>query len=238
MRSVSEYALTNKALVKFFIALLIVGGVWAFYSMSKMEDPELMVKQALVMTVYPGADAHKVELEVSDKLEKAIRQMGDIDYIESKSMNDLSLIKVVLKTTVPSKELEQKWDLLRKKIVDCASQLPSGASVPQVLDDFSAVYGMFYTITADGFSERDMSRYSQFIQRELIKLEGIRNVQLYGTATPTVEIVIDKDKMARLGLLPIEIIQTLQDQDKTVYAGYLIVAMRGCVSMSPIRSIL
>ena len=62
MRSVSEYALTNKALVKFFIALLIVGGVWAFYSMSKMEDPELMVKQALVMTVYPGADAHKVEL--------------------------------------------------------------------------------------------------------------------------------------------------------------------------------
>ena len=220
MRSVSEYALTNKALVKFFIALLIVGGVWAFYSMSKMEDPELMVKQALVMTVYPGADAHKVELEVSDKLEKAIRQMGDIDYIESKSMNDLSLIKVVLKTTVPSKELEQKWDLLRKKIVDCASQLPSGASVPQVLDDFSAVYGMFYTITADGFSERDMSRYSQFIQRELINLEGIRNVQLYGTATPTVEIVIDKDKMARLGLLPIEIIQTLQDQDKTVYAGY------------------
>lgn len=220
MRSISEYALSNKALIKFFIALLVVGGIWGFYSMSKMEDPELMVKQALVMTVYPGADAHKVELEVSDKLEKAIRQMGDIDYIESKSMNDLSLIKVVLKTTVPSKDLEQKWDLLRKKIVDCSSQLPSGASVPQVLDDFSAVYGMFYTVTADGFSERDMLHYTQFIQRELINLEGIRNVQLYGTATPTIEIIIDKDKMARLGVLPAEIIATLQDQDKTVYAGY------------------
>lgn len=220
MRSLSEYALNNKALIKFFIALLFVGGIWAFYSMSKMEDPELMVKQALVMTVYPGADSHKVELEVSDKLEKAIRQMGDIDYIESKSMNDVSLIKVVLKTTVPSKDLEQKWDILRKKIADCYSQLPSGASIPQVLDDFSAVYGMFYTVTADGFSERDMVRYSQFIQRELINLEGIRNVQLYGIATPTVEIVIDKDKMARLGVLPSEIITTLQDQDKTVYAGY------------------
>lgn len=220
MRSLSEYALNNKALIKFFIALLFVGGIWAFYSMSKMEDPELMVKQALVMTVYPGADSHKVELEVSDKLEKAIRQMGDIDYIESKSMNDVSLIKVVLKTTVPSKDLDQKWDILRKKIADCYSQLPSGASIPQVLDDFSAVYGMFYTVTADGFSERDMVRYSQFIQRELINLEGIRNVQLYGIATPTVEIVIDKDKMARLGVLPSEIITTLQDQDKTVYAGY------------------
>ena len=89
MRSIAEYALTNKALIKLFIAFLVIGGLWSFYSMSKMEDPEITVKQALVMTVYPGADAHQVEFEVSDKLEKAIRQMGDIDYIESKSMNDL-----------------------------------------------------------------------------------------------------------------------------------------------------
>lgn len=92
MKSMAEYALENKALIKLFIAFLVIGGLWSFYSMSKMEDPEITVKQALVMTVYPGATAHQVELEVSDKLEKAIRQMGDIDYIESKSLNDLSLI--------------------------------------------------------------------------------------------------------------------------------------------------
>lgn len=91
MKSMAEYALENKALIKLFIAFLVIGGLWSFYSMSKMEDPEITVKQALVMTVYPGATAHQVELEVSDKLEKAIRQMGDIDYIESKSLNDLSL---------------------------------------------------------------------------------------------------------------------------------------------------
>ncbi len=116
MKSLSEYALGNKAIVKLFIAVLVIGGLWSFYSMSKMEDPEITVKQALVMTVYPGADAHQVEMEVSDKLEKAIRKMGDIDYIESKSMNDLSLIKVVMKTTVPNSEMEQKWDVLRKKL--------------------------------------------------------------------------------------------------------------------------
>ena len=70
MRSIAEYALTNKALIKLFIAFLVIGGLWSFYSMSKMEDPEITVKQALVMTVYPGADAHQVEFEVSDKLEK------------------------------------------------------------------------------------------------------------------------------------------------------------------------
>lgn len=220
MKSMAEYALENKALIKLFIAFLVIGGLWSFYSMSKMEDPEITVKQALVMTVYPGATAHQVELEVSDKLEKAIRQMGDIDYIESKSLNDLSLIKVVLKTTVPNGELEQKWDILRKKIVDVHTQLPTGASVPMVLDDFSAVYGMFYTLTADGFSDSDMIRYTNFIQRELINIEGIRNVQIYGTATPCINVNIDSKEMARLGISPIEILMTLQDQNRTVYSGF------------------
>lgn len=220
MKSMAEYALENKALIKLFIAFLVIGGLWSFYSMSKMEDPEITVKQALVMTVYPGATAHQVELEVSDKLEKAIRQMGDIDYIESKSLNDLSLIKVVLKTTVPNGELEQKWDILRKKIVDVHTQLPTGASVPMVLDDFSAVYGMFYTLTADGFSDSDMIRYTNFIQRELINIEGIRNVQIYGTATPCININIDSKEMARLGISPIKILMTLQDQNRTVYSGF------------------
>lgn len=220
MKSMAEYALENKALIKLFIAFLVIGGLWSFYSMSKMEDPEITVKQALVMTVYPGATAHQVELEVSDKLEKAIRQMGDIDYIESKSLNDLSLIKVVLKTTVPNGELEQKWDILRKKIVDVHTQLPTGASGPMVLDDFSAVYGMFYTLTADGFSDSDMIRYTNFIQRELINIEGIRNVQIYGTATPCINVNIDSKEMARLGISPIEILMPLQDQNRTVYSGF------------------
>ena len=203
MKSMAEYALENKALIKLFIAFLVIGGLWSFYSMSKMEDPEITVKQALVMTVYPGATAHQVELEVSDKLEKAIRQMGDIDYIESKSLNDLSLIKVVLKTTVPNGELEQKWDILRKKIVDVHTQLPTGASVPMVLDDFSAVYGMFYTLTADGFSDSDMIRYTNFIQRELINLKSATKLfsVLLASKRPLITELADKLRL-KYPLLP------------------------------------
>lgn len=84
--NLAEYALNNRALVKFLIAVLVVGGIFSFVSMSKLEDPEIKVKQALVVTVYPGASAHKVELEVTDVLEKEIRAMGDIASVESKSM--------------------------------------------------------------------------------------------------------------------------------------------------------
>ena len=99
--NLAEYALNNRALVKFLIAVLVVGGIFSFVSMSKLEDPEIKVKQALVVTVYPGASAHKVELEVTDVLEKEIRAMGDIASVESKSMADLSIITVELENGSP-----------------------------------------------------------------------------------------------------------------------------------------
>ena len=80
MINLADYALNNRALVKFFIAVLVIGGIFAFNSMSKLEDPEIKVKQAMVLTVYPGASAHQVELEVTDVLEKSIRSMGAVSY--------------------------------------------------------------------------------------------------------------------------------------------------------------
>ena len=112
MINLADYALNNRALVKFFIAVLVIGGIFAFNSMSKLEDPEIKVKQAMVLTVYPGASAHQVELEVTDVLEKSIRSMGAISSIESKSMADMSLITVELESTVSPDELEQKLSLI------------------------------------------------------------------------------------------------------------------------------
>ena len=92
MTDISKWAFKNRNLVYFFIAVLLVGGAWSCYEMSKLEDPEIKVKTAMIVTTYPGASAHQVELEVTDVLEKNIRNMGGIDNIESYSYNDLSLI--------------------------------------------------------------------------------------------------------------------------------------------------
>ena len=144
--NLTECALNNRALVKFFIAVLVIGGVFAFISMSKLEDPEIKVKQAMILTVYPGASAHQVELEVTDVLEKSIRSMGAISTIESKSVADMSLITVELESTVSGDELEQKWDILRRKVINAQASLPSGTRPSVVMDDFGDVYGMFYAI--------------------------------------------------------------------------------------------
>ncbi len=218
--NLSEYALNNRALIKFLILVLVIGGIFSFVSMSKLEDPEIKVKQALVVTVYPGASAHKVELEVTDVLEKEIRAMGDIASVESKSMNDLSIITVELETTVPPTELEQKWDILRRRVENASLQFPDGCQAPVVKDDFGDVYGMFYAMTTDGVSDEEMVEYANLVKRELQDIEGVRRVDIYGDRKPCINIDIIQDKMANLGVHPAEVLATLNSQNKTVYSGY------------------
>ena len=125
---------------------------------------------------HPGASAHQVELEVTDVLEKNIRTMGNIDNIESYSYNDLSLIQIELLSTVPDDEVEQCWDMLRRKVSDAHALLPEGATPPIVKDDFGNVYGMFYALTGDGLSDRELSDYAELVKREVNELEGVDRV--------------------------------------------------------------
>ena len=155
---ISKWAFRNRNLIYFLIAVLLLGGAYSCYQMSKLEDPEIKVKLAMVVTTYPGASAHQVELEVTDVLEKNIRTMGNIDNIESYSYNDLSLIQIELLSTVPDDDVEQCWDMLRRKVSDARALLPEGATTPIVKDDFGNVYGMFYALTGDGLSDRELSR--------------------------------------------------------------------------------
>ena len=113
-----KWAFNNRLLVYFLVAVFLVGGAYSCYDMSKLEDPQVKVKLAMVVTTYPGASAHQVEMEVTDVLEKRIRTMGDLDNIESYSYNDLSIIQVELRSTVSNEEVEQCWDRLRRKVYD------------------------------------------------------------------------------------------------------------------------
>lgn len=170
MIDLGKWAFGHSKLVYFLLAVLLVGGLKSAYDMGKLEDPEVKVKIAMVVGVRPGASAHEMELEVTDPLEKAIRTVGEVDNTQSWSYNDLCIIQVELKSTTPDDRLEQCWDMLRHKVSDAEASLPGGTSVT-VQDDFSLVYGMFYALTAEGFSERQLADYAGLIQRELTDLD-------------------------------------------------------------------
>lgn len=159
--------------------VLTLGGFLSYLGMSKLEDPELKVKTAVVVAVYPGASAHQVELEVMDVLEKGIKSLGDVELVESTSYNDLGIIKIELATIVPDANVQQDWDLLRRKVHDIGRELPSGVQTV-VMDDYGDVYGMFYAMTADGYEDDDISRYADLVEREILGIDGISKVLTYG----------------------------------------------------------
>lgn len=215
-----KWGLDNRKLIYFLVACLLIGGVLAITNMGKLEDPEIVVKQALVVTTYPGASAHQVELEVTDLLEKSIRTMKNIEFVESRSMNDLSMITIGLSTLVPNNDVDNQWSILRRKVNDIQAQLPEGASIPIVKDDFGDVMGMFYAMTSDGYSDREMGDYAQLIKRELLAVEGVSRVDIYGEGKECIYIEMYEDKIANIGISPAEVLSTLSGQNKTVYSGY------------------
>ena len=211
------WAFSNKKLVYFLLAVLCVGGLLSIYDMSKLEDPEITVKQAMVVAVYPGASAHEVEMEVTDPLEKSIRAIGELGSVSSWSYNDLAIVQVELETTVPDTDIEQCWDLLRRKVGD--TPLPSGVTVA-VRDDFGLVYGMLYALTGDGLTERQLEDYAELVKREIGDLDGVARVEIYGERADCIDIAILPEKMATLGISPAEVLATLKGQNDTYYAGY------------------
>ena len=201
------------------VILIVISGIYSFFKISKLEDPEIVVMQAMVVTVYPGASAHEVELQVTNVIENELRSMDGIAEIQSTSMANISKVSVMLKFTVPEKEITQHWDVMRRKIAAAKSKLPTNAMEPMVMDDIGDVYGMFYAMTGEGFSYEELNKYANFIKRELLILDGVKRVEIFGNQPPCIDIEISKEKIAQLGIYPAQIVLSVNNQASPVYAG-------------------
>ncbi|SMO46096.1 Multidrug efflux pump subunit AcrB [Saccharicrinis carchari] len=211
--------LSKKAFLSFVFISLVVGGIMSFGSMGKLEDPEIPVKAAVVITSYPGATAKEVEKEVTDILEKAIQRLEHIDHIESRSMPGLSEIQITIESGVPSSQLPQLWDHLRRKVNDAKGGLPSGAGAPNINDDFGDVSGIFMAISNDGHDYYDFQNYVDDISKELLDINGVKRIETFGKQREVVNISFNNEYFATLGVNPMMIFQAFHDQGQTVDAG-------------------
>ena len=132
---------------------ILIAGLLSFIRMSKLEDPAVAVMQAMVMVPYPGASAHEVELQVAQMMENELRALPNVKKVKSECRNGSAMLTVEFQMTVLDRDLEQHFDLLRRKVNDAASRLPEGCYDPVVIDDMMDVYGIFYGLTADDVEE-------------------------------------------------------------------------------------
>jgi len=216
-----DYFLDRKSISWMVTLLLGVGGMFAFLGLGQLEFPEFTLRSALVTTQYPGATPLEVEEEVTLPLEKAIQQMPGIDDITSVNSDGLSQITVQLKKTVREGELDQYWDILRRKINDAQPGLPPGVNTSIVNDDFGDVFGLLLTLRGDGYSLKDLGDHADLIQRELRLLEGVAKVSIGGRVDEQMIVSLDRDRMRALGISPEYLASLLNAQNTVGNAGHL-----------------
>ena len=214
-----KYFLSKKPVTILLLALVLAGGLLAYVKMGKLEDAPFTIKQALVLTPYPGASPSEVQSQVTDVLEESIQALGELYYLKTENRAGLSKITVYVKKETRADEMQQLWDKLRRKVNDVQSKLPEGAGPSVVNDDFGDVLGVFYGLTGSGHSYRELEDEAKLIKNEILKVKDVAKVEIYGTQTPTINISVSPSVMARSGITMADIARAFEAQNKVVDAG-------------------
>ena len=220
--NLAEWSIRKSLITWVMMVLFLVVGWSSYQQLSRLEDPEFTIKDAVITTPYPGASAAEVEEEVSNVIEQAAQQMGQIKRVESRSSRGLSWVKVSMQDKFDKNSLPQVWDELRRKVNDAQRRLPPGAGPSLVNDDFGDVYGIYYAITGEGYSYKEIYEYAKILQRELLVAKDVKRIVLYGVQNEAVYIKMRREKMAQLGISPQDIYAKLKSKNIATNSGNLL----------------
>ncbi|RVV97537.1 efflux RND transporter permease subunit [Mesobaculum littorinae] len=218
---IARAAIDRSLLTWMLMLVCLLGGVWGFLTMGRLEDPSFTIKNAIILTPYPGASAAEVAREVSEPLESAIQQMDELDTLESFNKPGLSRINVQIADTYDGSELPQVWDRLRARVGDAQADLPPDAGTSLVNDSFGDVYGIFFAVTAPGFSDDEVHDIADFLRREILAVDGVADVTLAGLPEEAIFVEPDPAILTNLGLNPEAIAGAISESTAVVPAGSL-----------------
>lgn len=218
--NIAKYSLDTPKVIYFFLFVMLIGGVISFGSLGKKEDSPFVIKTAVLVTQYPGASPKEVEELVTEPIEREIQSMRRVYKLKSDSYYGMSKINIELSPATPPEEMPQMWDELRRKVLNVQSQLPQGASTIMVSDDFGDVFGIYFALSADeGFSYHDLREWGQRLKTDLVTIEGVQKVALFGEQTEVVNVYISMSKLANSGINLNDVMQTIKSQNSLINTG-------------------
>ena len=198
--NMTQFAISNNRVTIILVVLLILLGIASYFALPKAQDPGFIIRAAQITTYFPGASPERVENLITDKIEKAIQEMPEIDFITSQSRTGISVITPNYKESY--KDMRPIFDDLRRKVEDIEGTLPQGIDGPHVNDDFGDVYGIIYGLMGDGFSYRELKDIADEIKDELLKVDDVAKVQLQGIQDEVVFVEYNNARLTELGLSP------------------------------------
>ena len=218
--NIGEYSIKNPVNSWLLVVILVGGGLLAFNSMGKLEDPPFTIKSAKILVPYPGATAKEVQDEVVYVIEDAIQRLPQVRWIKmSVARPGLADILIDFKPEYKAADFPAIFDELRRRIVDAKPDLPPGALDPIVLDDFGDVYGIYLTLTGEGYSWRDLFDTADALKKQLVLVDGVSKVVIDGDQQEVAYVDISRARMAELGISFSTIVSVLKSQNVVVNSG-------------------
>jgi multidrug efflux pump subunit AcrB len=219
--NLSAWAITHRPLVHYFMAMLVVIGVFSYMKLGRNEDPTFTIKAMTVRTLWPGATLNDTMLQITERIERKLQETPYLDYIKSYTNPGQSTIFVYLKGSTGPKAVSDAWYQVRKKLKDIELTLPQGVIGPVADDEFGDTYGIVYGFTADGFTHRELRDYVEEIRSRLLQVPDVNKVNLIGQQAERIFIEFSPTKLAGYGLKPAELAAALQGQNAVAPTGVI-----------------
>ena len=217
--NLSAWALSHRPLLRYFIAVLALVGVWSYLHLGQSEDPPFTFKVMVVATPWPGATAAEIAEQVTEKIEKKLQELPELDYLRSYSRPGESQVFVVLKDSLPAARVPEVFYQVRKKIGDIRHTLPPGVQGPFFNDEFGDTFGNIYALTGDGYDDAQLRDYAERIKLELLRVPDVAKVELIGRQDEKIYIELSNAKLATLGVSFADVQRVLEAQNAITAAG-------------------
>ncbi|MEO8508961.1 MAG: efflux RND transporter permease subunit [Betaproteobacteria bacterium] len=217
--NLSEWSLTHRQLVLYLILVFAIAGAIAYQRLGQSEDPPYTFRVMVVKTNWPGAAAQEVEQQVTDRVERKLQEVPNVDWVRSYSKPGESLVFFALKDSAPASSAADAFYQVRKKIGDVRGQFPAGTEGPYFNDEFGDTYTNIYALTGDGFGYRELKEFGDRIRAELLRIPGVAKVDFIGEQDEKIFIELSNSKLATMGIDPTQIIETLAKQNVVAASG-------------------
>ena len=219
LRNLTELSLKNKSLVWYFIAVAVIGGIFSYFQLGRMEDPKFVIREMIIVAHWPGATANEMQEQVTDKLEKKLQDIPNLDSLTSETRPGETTIYIELDEEPSTEQIRPTWYEVRNFCNDIKDELPEGVMGPFFNDTYDEVFGSVYALTGDGFSYEELRKNAEEIRRLMLGVDDVKKIELVGEQTEIVYVEIERTKLSELGISPQIISETLASQNSMTPAG-------------------
>ncbi len=217
--NLSAIAVRERAVTLFFILLLAAGGIYAFFTLGRAEDPSFTIKNLTVTVVWPGATAREMQDLAAEPLEKRLQELTWYDRVETTTRPGYAFMTLSLKDNTPPSAVQEQFYQARKKMGDEARNLPPGVLGPFVNDEYSDVSFALYALKAKGMPMRELVRQVEAIRQDLLHVPGVKKINILGERPEQIFVDFSYAKLATFGVSAQDIIAALQRQNTVTPAG-------------------